>query len=134
MQIVTFRIQHFLFLCHFQNLIECSVSSSAPTTLTSTTGPPLPPPAPPPPVAFPPPPPTAVATFQTSDQEGSVKNRSRTGSLLDLSSNPLYGLHALNNLDIAVNGKEVNSMPSYREIRRRGLDGSGGSQMRQLNR
>lgn len=26
--------------------------------------------------------------------------------------------------DIAVNGKEVNSMPSYREIRRRGLDGS----------
>ena len=27
--------------------------------------------------------------------------------------NRLYGLHALNNLDIAVNGKEVNSMPSY---------------------
>lgn len=34
--------------------------------------------------------------------------------------NRLYGLHALNNLDIAVNGKEVNSMPSYHEIRRRG--------------
>ena len=32
--------------------------------------------------------------------------------------NRLYGLHALNNLDIAVNGKEVNSMPSYQEIRR----------------
>ena len=27
--------------------------------------------------------------------------------------NRLYGLHALNNLDIAVNGKGVNSMPSY---------------------
>merc|ERR1712020_649866 len=33
--------------------------------------------------------------------------------------NRLYGLHALNNLDIAVNGKEVNSMPSYQEIRKR---------------
>ena len=33
--------------------------------------------------------------------------------------NRLYGLHALNNLDIAVNGKEVNSMPSYQEIRLR---------------
>ena len=97
----------------FQNLIECSVSSSAPNTLSST--------------ALPPPP--TAASFQTSDkEEGSIKNRSRTGSLLDLSSNPLYGLHALNNLDIAVNGKEVNSMPSYRDIRRRGgFEGSGGS-------
>jgi hypothetical protein len=98
----------------FQNLIECSVSSSAPNTLSS--------------IALPPPT-TSSATFQTSDkEEGSIKNRSRAGSLLDLSSNPLYGLHALNNLDIAVNGKEVNSMPSYRDIRRRGgFEGSGGS-------
>lgn len=35
--------------------------------------------------------------------------------------NRLYGLHALNNLDIAVNGKEVNSMPSYQEIRRNSI-------------
>ena len=47
--------------------------------------------------------------------------------------NRLYGLHALNNLDIAVNGKEVNSMPSYQEIRRRTSigstnSGSGGAQ------
>ena len=94
------------------------MSTSAPTTLTST-------------ARFPPPPPVPLPTLPspstaTSDNEGSTRIRSRTGSL-DLSSNPLYGLHALNNLDIAVNGKEVNSMPSYREIRRRGLDGSGGS-------
>ena len=38
-----------------------------------------------------------------------------------VSANKLYGLHALNNLDIAVNGKEVNSMPSYAEIRRNSL-------------
>ena len=38
--------------------------------------------------------------------------------------NRLYGLHALNNLDIAVNGKEVNSMPSYQEIRRNSLSSS----------
>ena len=42
--------------------------------------------------------------------------------------NHLYGLHALNNLDIAVNGKNVNSMPSYQEVRRsQNLDSSGGS-------
>ncbi len=34
------------------------------------------------------------------------------------SDNRLFGLHALNNLDIAVNGKDVNSMPSYHEVRR----------------
>jgi len=38
--------------------------------------------------------------------------------------NRLYGLHALNNLDIAVNGKEVNSMPSYQEVRRNSVSSS----------
>ena len=46
-------------------------------------------------------------------------------------ANQFYGLHALNNLDIAVNGKDVNAMPSYQEVRRRSnannLDSSGGS-------
>ena len=48
-------------------------------------------------------------------------------------ANAFYGLHALNNLDIAVNGKDVNAMPSYQEVRRRqgnghgNLDSSGGS-------
>ena len=116
------------FVFPFQNLIECSVSTSAPTTLTSNPQG-LPPPPPPP---LPPPPPVlpsasgANSSRPTSDNEGSNQRRSRAGSL-DSNSNPLYGLHALNNLDIAVNGKEVNSMPSYRDIRRRGLDGSGGS-------
>lgn len=42
--------------------------------------------------------------------------------------NSLYGLHALNNLDIAVNGRVVNSMPSYQEIRRQiNLENSSGS-------
>ena len=42
--------------------------------------------------------------------------------------NRLYGLHALNNLDIAVNGKEVNSMPSYQEIRRNSLNSATNEQ------
>ena len=50
-------------------------------------------------------------------------------------ANAFYGLHALNNLDIAVNGKDVNAMPSYQEVRKRNvrssannnLDSSGGS-------
>ena len=36
-------------------------------------------------------------------------------------TNPYNGLHALNNLDIAVNGQEVNSMPSYQEVKRRSV-------------
>ncbi len=42
-------------------------------------------------------------------------------------NNRLFGLHALNNLDIAVNGKNVNSMPGYQEVRQQYLDSSGNS-------
>ena len=124
-QQVSFLFQNVIFL-NFQNLIECSVSTSAPTTLTSLSGIPLPPPPPVPPHPVLPSASATNSSRPTSDNEGSNQRRSRAGSL-DSNTNPLYGLHALNNLDIAVNGKEVNSMPSYREIRRRGLDGSGGS-------
>ncbi|XP_059089545.1 uncharacterized protein LOC131885497 isoform X2 [Tigriopus californicus] len=49
-------------------------------------------------------------------------------SQLRREQNSLYGLHALNNLDIAVNGRVVNSMPSYQEIRRQiSLENSTGS-------
>ena len=50
----------------------------------------------------------------------SAQNTLKSGKKLP-QDNRLYGLHALNNLDIAVNGKEVNSMPSYHEIRRNSL-------------
>ena len=65
---------------------------------------------------------------ENCDPSGEVKP-------MQVDDNKLYGLHALNNLDIAVNGKEVNSMPSYHEVKRRSsqqmqsfqLDSSGGS-------
>ena len=64
--------------------------------------------------------------------EASATNTSLSSNNTNNSNdNRLYGLHALNNLDIAVNGKEVNSMPSYQEIRRRtsiGSTNSGGMQ------
>ena len=52
---------------------------------------------------------------------------SSNNTIHNSNDNRLYGLHALNNLDIAVNGKEVNSMPSYQEVRRRTSIGSTNS-------
>ncbi len=49
-----------------------------------------------------------------------------TGTEEVQNSNHLFGLHALNNLDMAVNGRTVNAMPSYHEIRQT-LDSSGNS-------
>ena len=60
---------------------------------------------------FPPKVPNALAATEPEDAKRKADNR-------------LYGLHALNNLDIAVNGKEVNSMLSYQEIRKRDLSSS----------
>ena len=64
------------------------------------------------------------------DSGGFSPGGSSSDSTKNLKENKLYGLHALNNLDIAVNGKDVNAMPSYQEVRRRNhgnLDSSGGS-------
>ena len=61
--------------------------------------------------------------------ESGIKRPAATATAPD-GANQFYGLHALNNLDIAVNGKGVNAMPSYQEVRRRSnanLDSSGGS-------
>jgi hypothetical protein len=49
-----------------------------------------------------------VSPASTSDSSGVGGGK---GSIKE--NNQLYGLHALNNLDIAVNGKDVNAMPSY---------------------
>ena len=72
---------------------------------------------------------TTTAASSSAEDSSGINNKTAT-------ANELYGLHALNNLDIAVNGKNVNTMPSYQEIRRAAaaaaerhqqLDSSGGS-------
>jgi hypothetical protein len=65
---------------------------------------------------------TQAILDQLEGIECSVSNLPTSTSVVNpvkTQDNRLYGLHALNNLDIAVNGKEVNSMPSYQEIRLR---------------
>ena len=63
---------------------------------------------------------TKAILQQLEGIECSVSNNPTvSNNPVNKSDNRLYGLHALNNLDIAVNGKEVNSMPSYQEIRLR---------------
>ena len=70
----------------------------------------------------------------SSSGGASYNNRKTSNASAADGSNAFYGLHALNNLDIAVNGKDVNAMPSYQEVRRNvrsnannNLDSSGGS-------
>lgn len=69
-----------------------------------------------------------TSAIPSSNQSTPEYNSHSSSSTTTTADNRLYGLHALNNLDIAVNGKEVNSMPSYQEIRRRGGSTSTGQQ------
>ena len=61
---------------------------------------------------------TEAEANNSQNDSGNSSNFGTISKQQEKADNRLYGLHALNNLDIAVNGKEVNSMPSYQEVRR----------------